>query len=44
MAKRKKLSKKGSKKLFSKTARAVHKKNAPRLVKGAGIMRGGIRL
>nr|QJB19540.1 MAG: hypothetical protein [Microvirus sp.] len=37
--KRKKLSGKGSRKLFSKTASHVHAKNAP-----AMIMRGGIRL
>lgn len=39
MAKRKPLSKKGSKKLFTNTARNTHPKNAPPMV-----MRGGIRL
>jgi len=37
--KRMKISKKGSKKLFSATADRVHVKNAP-----ASVMRGGIRL
>jgi len=39
LAKRKKLKKSKSKKLFSKTAQKVHNKNMPR-----GVMRGGIRL
>lgn len=38
--KRHKLSRKGSRRLFSKTAMKVHKKNLPR----GGPMRGGIRL
>lgn len=38
--KRRKMSKKSSKKLFSKTASRSHKKNAPR----GNAMRGGIRL
>lgn len=37
--KRQKLSKKRSKKLFTKTARRVHKRNTPGVT-----MRGGIRL
>ena len=37
--KRNKVTKKGSKKLFSKTASKIHPKNAPPVV-----MRGGIRL
>lgn len=39
MSKRRKMSKRKSKKLFSKTARKVHMKNV-----GAQPMRGGIRL
>lgn len=39
MAYRKKLGRKKSRRLFSRTARRVHKKNA-----GARPMRGGIRL
>lgn len=38
MKKRFKMSKKGSRKLFSRTAKKVHKKN------GLAVMRGGIRL
>ena len=40
MSKRKPLSKKGSKKLFTATAQKVHIKNAP----ASPIMRGGIRM
>lgn len=39
MAKRSKMSKKGSKKLFTKTAKGTHKKNID-----TKPMRGGIRL
>lgn len=39
MAKRKALSRRKSKKLFTRTAKKVHRKNA-----GATVMRGGIRL
>lgn len=39
MKKRKRLNKKTSRKMFSRTAAKVHVKNAPRTV-----MRGGIRL
>lgn len=43
MAKRMKMSRQGSKRLFTKTARSVHKKNIP--PQGANrVMRGGIRL
>lgn len=41
MAKRQKMSRSSSKKLFSKTAKSVHKKNAQG---GSYTMRGGIRL
>lgn len=40
MRKRRHLSSKGSKKMFTKHAKKVHPKNAP----GHGSMRGGIRL
>lgn len=39
MKKRQKISKNGSKKLFTATAQKVHVKNAP-----DAVMRGGIRL
>ena len=39
MRKRKKMGRKKSRKLFTKTAKRVHKKNA-----GLVVMRGGIRL
>jgi len=39
MRKRKKMHKKHSKKLFSRTAKRVHKRNV-----GGHVMRGGIRL
>lgn len=42
--KRMKMSKKGSKKLFSKTADLVHKKNMLATSSQIGPMRGGIRL
>lgn len=42
MKKRVKLSKKKSKKIFTKTAKAVHKKNVPPA--RTAPMRGGIRL
>lgn len=37
--KRKRMSKRGSRKLFKKTARRIHKKNAPRRM----VRRGGMR-
>lgn len=40
MAKRSKVSKHGSRKLFSHTAKGTHRKNAMNAV----VMRGGIRL
>lgn len=40
MAKRKKISKKSSKKMFSKGASKIHGKNAL----GTSVLRGGIRL
>lgn len=40
MARRHKLSKGGSRRLFTKTAMKVHKRNLPR----SSVMRGGIRL
>lgn len=40
MAKRMKMSRKKSRRLFKRTAQKVHKKNMPRKV----VMRGGIRL
>lgn len=44
MAKRRKLSRKGSKKLFSRTARKTNKKNMSRERPRVGAMRGGGRL